>query len=114
MNHRSVGPRYEEIFVSKAIRSLFSSRTVEDAAVGGLAMMCHQFELVFGEGVAGSEFRLGPWLLVLLGPAIVRVSMWMTPQRMSTCRANSALEARSRRDWRVVSKACAVSWLRGR
>lgn len=54
MNHCSAGPRYAEMFVSKAMRSLFRSRTVGDAAVGWLAMMCHQLVIVLGEGVVGS------------------------------------------------------------
>lgn len=54
MNHCSAGPRYVEMFVSKAMRSLFRSRTVGDAAVGWFTMMCHQLVVVLGEGVVGS------------------------------------------------------------
>lgn len=60
------------MFVSKAMRSLFSSRTEGEAAVGWVPMMCHQFALVFGESVVGSELRVVDGGL---GPAIVRVSM---------------------------------------
>lgn len=58
MNARSVAPRYDETFVSKAMRSLFSSSTLGDAAVGWFARMCHQLVLAFGLGVGGSALLL--------------------------------------------------------
>lgn len=88
MNHRSAGPRYVEILVSKAIRSPFSCRIVGDAAVGWFMMICHQFSVRLGEGVMGSEFRT----VGGLGPDMVLVNMWIMPQRMSMWRVSKAYD----------------------
>ena len=110
MNWRSVGLRKSEMFVSKAMRSLFSSRIVGEAAVGWFMRRCHQLMLVLGVGVVGSELRI----VGGLGPYIVLASMWIRPHRMSMCKAKSALVARAWSDSRVWSNAVAVSRLSGR
>ena len=98
------------MLVSNPIRSLFSSRMVGDAAVGWFIMICHQFSDVLGDGVKGSEFRtVGGF-----GPDMVFVSMWMMPQRISTCKVSNALDPRACNDRRVSSKLPAVSSLSGR
>lgn len=93
------------MFVSKAMRSLFSSRTVGEAAVGWFMRRCHQLMLVLGVGVVGSEL----WIVGGLGPHIVLASMWIIPHRMSICKAKRALLARSWSDWRVWSNVLTVS-----
>lgn len=97
---------------SKAIRSLFSWRTVDDAAVGGFKKMCHQFADRLVEGVAGSEARMVG--KEASGPVIVFVNMWIIPHRMSTCKVKRAVMPRWRSDCRVVSNAEAVTEVRGK
>lgn len=74
--------------MSNAIKSLFNWRIDGEAAVGWFKMICHQLSVVLGDGVVGSEFRtVGGF-----GPDMVLVSMWMMPQRISTCSVRSALD----------------------
>ena len=78
--------------VSNAIKSPFSWRIDGEAAVGWFKMTCHQFSDVLGDGVVGSEFEFRTvWGF---GPDMVLVSMWMMPQRISTCNVRRAFDPR--------------------
>ena len=99
------------MLASTAIKSLFSWRTVDEAAVGGFRKMCHQLVVWLGDGVAGSEDWVGgPGD----GPVMVLVSMWMMPHRMSMCRVKRAVMPRLRRDSRAVANADAVMDVSGK
>ena len=112
MNWRSFRPRYAEVFVSKEMRSLLRSRIVGEADVGGVGIIWDQFVFGLGTGVVGIELRLE----ALAGsvPVMVRVIMWMAPQRISIWRVRRAVVARSRIAWIVLSKATTDSSVMGR